>query len=104
MCDAMLLSSCMICTNAKCGYVYPKSAKEIEIELIQHEYSNKKPQEIDFTAWSFDQMEEYRKLKGYKKGWLYRTLYFLDRLNDYAKETNKKPSWIHIIKKTYAKV
>lgn len=103
-CDAMLLASCMICTNPKCGFVFPKSKREQEIELIQHTYANKNPRDIDFTNWSFEDLEDYRILKGYKKTWLFRTLYFIDRLDDYAKATNKNPKWVHVQRQMFAKV
>lgn len=89
-CHALLLSSMRYCKY--CGYEFPKTRKEEIVDLVEIPYKEAIEQLSDV-----EELEIYQEAKGYKKQWLFRTIYFKygkEGLFDYAKEHGYKKSWV----------
>ena len=74
-----------------CGYEFPKTRKEEIVDLVEIPYKEAIEQLSDV-----EELEIYQEAKGYKKQWLFRTIYFKygkEGLFDYAKEHGYKKSW-----------
>jgi superfamily II DNA or RNA helicase len=89
-CQALLMTTSRVCRY--CGYQYPISRKEqIEIELREMDY---KTATRGRTA---EDLEHIAELKGYKKAWIWRTLFFEQgeqALREYARRKGYHHAWV----------
>jgi len=93
-CNAMVLASARICKY--CGFEFPKSEKEKLAELVEHEYANYNPKEVDLSKLTVPQLEEYCRQRGYKKAYLWRLIYIHkgeDELKKYAQRHGYHWAW-----------
>jgi len=108
-CGALVHLSSPICKY--CGYIFPKVIKkEVEAEFIQLENNQYLPPELVDRSWgsmSISELEEVRKIKGYKTGWIVRHILLSNHLEliDYArfKEYKSAALWVERMEEMYIK-
>lgn len=86
-CGRMILASYKICPF--CGFKYPEKkleAVELGVKLPEHLVKAKK--NVGFRNMTFDQLDEYRKFKGYKSPWLWRQLWYRGREGEITRYAN----------------
>lgn len=108
-CGAILHASATICKF--CGFEFEIKKKEPkEAEFIQLENYDFLPPELVGKSWgsmTVEELEEVRKIKGYKQGWIVRQILLNKDLEliDYArlKGYNGAASWVERMEKMYLK-
>lgn len=94
-CDALIFASAMVCKY--CGFEYPKTQEQKVAELVEFEYAAVSPQKLSFKEMSFAVIEEYAKQRGYKKPWIFRTIYTNkgeQALREYAQKKGYHHTWV----------
>jgi superfamily II DNA or RNA helicase len=86
-CQALCFASAKVCEW--CGFEFPKTSKELFVELVEKKYSNKKPSELSINDMTIEEIEEYAKQKKYKKPWVWRQIYVNAGNPSQSKEENK---------------
>lgn len=107
ICEAIVHASASICDH--CGYIFPKKQQKLEkSEFTQIENFEFLPQHLVGKSWSsmsFDELEEVKKIKGYKHGWIVKQILLSDHLNliDYAsfKKYKHPQAWVNKMKQIY---
>ena len=90
-CGALIPMNAKLCQY--CDYIYPvveKKKKHIEIIL-----EKMTPSEINGAEWNIYELEEIRKVKGYKVGWVLHRLKSLKEYEDYARLKGYKKGWAY---------
>ncbi len=108
-CGALLHASAPKCKY--CGYIFPKAEKESkEVEFIQLENYEFLPPELVGRGWgsmSISELEEVRRIKGYKQGWIVRQILLNKDLEliEYArlKEYKSAAQWVERMERMYIK-
>jgi len=98
-CGALIHANVSICQY--CGYEYkqtvkPKSMVEVVLEKLTYSEINKRD-------WTFYELEEIRKLKGYKVGWVLRRFKTVQDFEEYAKLKGYSNGWVFHQTKIYLK-
>lgn len=95
-CEALIIASARVCDW--CGTEQPKSKQQQEIELIER----KPVKELD----TVELIEQFAKIKGHSKLWVFRSVYFKfgeEAYKKYMRSKNYHWSYIYRIMATYAK-
>lgn len=89
-CQALLMTTSKVCKY--CGYIYPATKEErIEIELKEMDYRSA------VKGRTVEELEIIAKVKGYKKPWIWRQIYFTmgeDALKAYSKKQGYHHQWV----------
>ncbi len=89
-CQALLMTTSRECKY--CGYVFPLTKQEkIEIELKELDYRTA------VKGRTVEELEIIAKIKGYKKAWIWRQIYFTMgeiALKDYARKQGYHHAWV----------
>ena len=103
-CQALVIASARYCKY--CNYEFEKTKEEKVAELVEVNYAQYIPQKLNFSKMSFEELDEYAKQRGYKKGFIYRQVYLNwgeQGLKDYAKKHGFHHSWFEHQLKIYKK-
>lgn len=103
-CQALVIASSRYCKY--CGHEFEKTKEEKIAELIEINYAQVNPRQLDFKKMSIDEIEEYGKQRGYKRGFTIRTIFFSlgePGLKEYAKKHGYNPNWVYQTIKLYKK-
>lgn len=108
-CGALVHLSVSTCKY--CGYIFPKVEKKaVEVEFIQLENYEFLPPELIGRGWgsmNISELEEVRKIKGYKLGWVVRQILLNKDLEliDYARFKGYKNGamWVERMESMYIK-
>jgi superfamily II DNA or RNA helicase len=96
-CGALLPASKVICEF--CGAEKPVKKKEkSEVAVILEQLT---PSQVNRASWSVYQMEQVRKEKGYKQGWVLHRLKSKEDFEEYAKLMGYNRGWIYHQTKRY---
>jgi DNA-directed RNA polymerase subunit M/transcription elongation factor TFIIS len=101
-CDALIFASSTICKY--CGYEFPKTKAQKLAELIQQNYLDKSPKDINFAKMTFEEIEEYALQKNYTKFWLHRCIYTTHGekgLREFSKSKEYSPGFVYHLLKLY---
>jgi superfamily II DNA or RNA helicase len=96
-CHALILASAQVCDW--CGTQQPKSPQQKEIELIERTPLREMPME------TIEDVEKVAKVKGYKKLWVFRSIYFKfgeKEFKNYMRSKNYHWSYIYRLIGGYA--
>ena len=96
-CHSLLFVSSKSCKY--CGYVFPKTRKDIIVELVELPYKEALKQLETVLDY-----ELYCEAKGYNKNWLHRTIYHrfgVDGLREYSIKHSFDPKWVYRTIKKY---
>jgi superfamily II DNA or RNA helicase len=94
-CGCLVLASAMICPY--CGYVFPKSQKQKEVELVEQTFHGKQYKEAIKEFQTVEDIEMLARVKSYKKAWVFRTIFFKlgeDVFKEYMR--SKEYKWPYI--------
>ena len=93
-CNAILPASVMLCQY--CGYVFEKSQKEVEADLIV-ELQQLTPQQLkkETLVADFRKLELIALAKGYKGGWIFHQLKTISDIQEYAKYKGYSGKWVN---------
>lgn len=103
-CQALVIASSRYCKY--CGHEFEKTKEEKVAELVEINYAQSSPRQLDFKKMSIDEIEEYGKQRGYKRGFTIRTIFFSlgeKGLKEYAKKHGYNPNWPYQQMKLYKK-
>ena len=100
-CEALIPTQVKVCKF--CGYEYPKNEKEkSQIEIILQELTPSQVQRYADTC-TVVELEQIRKVKEYKIGWLLHRLKTFSEFLEYEKLKGYKQGWANYNYKRYAK-
>jgi superfamily II DNA or RNA helicase len=103
-CQALVIASSRYCKY--CGWEFEKTKEEKIAELVEVNYAQHIPQKLNFSKMTFEELDEYARQRGYKKGFIYRQVYLAfgeQGLKDYAKKHGFHHSWFDHQIKIYKK-
>jgi superfamily II DNA or RNA helicase len=103
-CQALVIASARFCKY--CGFIFEKTKEEKITELVEINYAQHIPQKLNFSKMTFEELDEYAKQRGYKKGFVHRQVYLNwgeKGLKDYAKKHGFHHSWFEHQIKIYKK-
>lgn len=103
-CGAYIGSSVMICPY--CGYAYDTEKELIDAELKLIEYQNEKKRKEIPEYDSILAIEKTQKERGYKAGWLFRTIYLKHGdvgLENFAKMRGYNKAWAWRMSRQFSK-
>lgn len=95
-CGCLVLASAMICPY--CGYLFPKSKSQKEVELVEQTFDGKTHKEAIKEFQTVEDIEMLARVKKYKKAWVFRTIFFKlgkDAFKEYMKGKDYKWSYIY---------
>jgi superfamily II DNA or RNA helicase len=72
-CGALVIASTRLCKY--CGYVFPKSRKEVAVELVQKTFEELQSGEAIRQMRTIEDIEAAAQVRGYKKAWIWRQIY-----------------------------
>lgn len=97
-CGALISANTLICPY--CGYEAPRKIKQKNhVEVMLEKMT---PKQIQGADWNVYELEEVRKAKGYKLGWICHRLKTLDQFKDYEKLRGFKKGWSNYNYRKYA--
>lgn len=88
-CGALIPANAKLCKY--CGYEYQEKKKEKSaVEVVLEKLT---PSEIQSKKWNIYELEEIRRVKEYKIGWVLRRLETYQQFEEYGKLKNYKRGW-----------
>lgn len=95
-CGALVPVNAQICEY--CQHEFPQKKAKSPIEVVLEKLT---PGEINRADWNVYELEEIRKIKGYKVGWVLRRLKSRADFDDYARLKGYAKGWVFYQSKIY---